>query len=363
MERRPTVRSVVATRFGGPEVLRVVERPQTLPAPGHVRIRVRAASVSRPDVTARRGDGLYSGTPLAKGRPPFVPGYAVVGDVDAIGPQVSGVVPGDRVGVLTVIGGYTESLHWRADRLIDVPRDVDPVAAVTLVLNYLVAYQCLHRRAVVAPGERTVIIGASGGIGTALLQLGRLAGLELYGVASASKHEVVTANGAVAVDRRTEDVVEVLRHADPPGADVVIDGVMDPTVVRRILPQLRPGGRFVGYGEPSSFADLARVLARCARTNLRRDGRRCRLYGTSPYTLGFTRPFVEDWATLFGLLRRGDITPVVAATMPIGEAARANALLERGGVVGNVVLVGPDAAAGDPALADARGRAAGGVTP
>ncbi|NJO82573.1 MAG: alcohol dehydrogenase catalytic domain-containing protein [Blastochloris sp.] len=158
-----TYKCVVATRSGGPEVLQVVERPLRLPAPGEARVRVLAAGVCRPDISARSGTSLYSGTPLGRSFP-FVPGYSVIGDVDAVGDGVTAVAVGERVGALTAIGGYTEYLYWQSDRLIHVPRALDPAEAVTLILNYLVAYQTLHRSARVKAGEKLLIIGASGGI-------------------------------------------------------------------------------------------------------------------------------------------------------------------------------------------------------
>jgi NADPH:quinone reductase-like Zn-dependent oxidoreductase len=147
-----TYRGVIATRTGPPEVLQVAENELRAPSKGQARIQVLAAAVSRPDITVRSGQSLYSGTPLGQ-KIPFVPGYAVIGDVDAVGEGVTSVAPGDRVGALTVTGGYTEVLYWRSDRLIPVPTTADPAAAVTLVLNYLVAYQTLHRSAKVKAGD------------------------------------------------------------------------------------------------------------------------------------------------------------------------------------------------------------------
>ena len=89
---------------------------------------------------------------------PFVPGYAVIGDVEAVGEAVSDVVAGDRVGVLTRTGGYTEYLYWRSDRLIPTPKAVDPAEAVTLILNHIVAYQALHRAAKVQAGDKVLVI-------------------------------------------------------------------------------------------------------------------------------------------------------------------------------------------------------------
>lgn len=330
-------KSVVAARLGPPEVLRVVENQMRPPAKGEARIRVLAAAVSRPDITVRTGQSLYSGTPLGK-KAPFVPGYAVIGDVDAVGAGVTGVAPGDRVGALTVVGGYTEVLYWRGDRLIPAPTTLDPAEAVTLVLNYLVAYQTLHRLAQVRAGEKVLIIGASGGIGTALLQLGKLADLTMYGVASQSKRQIVADMGAVPIDYRTQDFAAVIREAEPGGLDAVIDGMMRLDTIKRSLALLRRGGRLVSYGEPAGLGALARILAALVSTNLAPNGKSFKLYGTSSYFLGKRKPYLEDWATLFKLLEERKIAPVIMQRFPLLEAAQANALLESGQVGGNVVL-------------------------
>jgi len=328
-------------RHGGPEVLEVVENDLRPPAKGEVRIKVLAASVSRPDVTVRRGEALYRGTWLGQ-KLPFTPGYAVIGAVEAVGEAVRDVAVGARVGVLTVIGGYTEYLYWRADRLIPVPAALDPAEAVPLILNYIVAYQTMHRVAKVRAGEKALIIGASGGIGTALLQLGRLAGLKLYAVASQRKHAILTEYGATPIDYRTQDFVAVIRQAEPGGLDVVLDGMMRLEAMRGALALLRRGGRLVSFGEPASRGELLRILGLALRTRLTPNGKSLSLYGTSTYFLFDQKPYLEDWATLFQLLVEGKIKPVITARFPILAAAEANALLERGDVIGNVVLVAPE---------------------
>jgi NADPH:quinone reductase-like Zn-dependent oxidoreductase len=322
-------------------VLEVVENDLRPPAKGEVRIKVLAASVSRPDVTVRRGEALYRGTWLGQ-KLPFTPGYAVIGAVEAVGEAVRNVAVGARVGVLTVIGGYTEYLYWRADRLIPVPAALDPAEAVPLILNYIVAYQTMHRVAKVRAGEKALIIGASGGIGTALLQLGRLAGLKLYAVASQRKHAILTEYGATPIDYRTQDFVAVIRQAEPGGLDVVLDGMMRLEAMRGALALLRRGGRLVSFGEPASRGELLRILGLALRTRLTPNGKSLSLYGTSTYFLFDQKPYLEDWATLFQLLVEGKIKPVITARFPILAAAEANALLERGDVIGNVVLVAPE---------------------
>jgi NADPH:quinone reductase-like Zn-dependent oxidoreductase len=331
-------KSVIVTQFGGPEVLQVIENDLRAPVAGEVRIKVLAASVCRPDITVRTGEALYSGTPLGQ-KIPFVPGYSIIGDVDAIGEGVSEAAIGDRVGVLTVVGGYTEYLYWKSNRLIPVPTSVDPADAVPLILNYIVAYQTLHRSAKVKAGDKVLIIGASGGIGTALLQLGKVANLKMYGLASRSKHCVIQQYGATPIDYKTQDFVEVIREAEPDGLDAVFDGMMTMKMVRNGISLLRRGGRIVSFGEPEGFRTLFQVLGTYGAVNLLPNGKSCKLYGTSFYSFGQTKTFLEDWAVLFKLLEEGKIKPIIEKKFSILEAARANTLLESGQVIGNVVLV------------------------
>ncbi len=336
-------KTFLVSRYGGPEELQLVERHLRAPAQGEARIRVLAATVSRPDVSVRRGEALYSGTFLGQ-KLPFTPGYAVIGEVEAVGERVHHVAVGARVGVLTVVGGYTEVLYWRADRLIPVPADLDPAEAAPIILNYIVAYQTMHRVAKARAGETALIIGASGGIGTALLQLGALAGLKLYAIASQHKHAILTAYGATPIDYRTQDFVSVIRAAEPDGLDVVLDGMMRLKTMQEALSLLRRGGRMVSFGEPASRGELLRILGLALRTKVTPNGKSLSLYGTSTYFLFDQKSYLEDWATLFQWLEAGKIKPVIAARFPLLEAAQATALLESGAVIGNVVLVAPEAA-------------------
>ncbi|MEJ2150969.1 MAG: medium chain dehydrogenase/reductase family protein [Chloroflexota bacterium] len=335
-----TYRSVVATRLGSTDVLEVAENELRAPAAGEVRIKVLASSVCRPDVSVRSGEALYSGTRLGH-KPPFVPGYSAIGAIDAVGEGVSEAAVGDRVGALTVVGSYTEYLYWDAKHLIPVPEALDPAEAVPLILNYIVAYQVMHRLAKVQAGGKALIVGASGGIGTALLELGKLADLTMYGLASQSKHPALIEMGAIPIDYRTQDFVEVIRKAEPDGLDYIFDGMTRQEYVERGYKLLKRGGTMVSFGEPPSLAALPRFLAKLVWTHLWPDGRTYKLYGTSGYTFN-PRPFLEDWATLFRLLGEGRIKPVIAAKFPILEAAKANDLLESGEVVGNIVLLAPE---------------------
>ena len=334
-------KSVIVTQNGGPEVLQIIENEMRPPKAGEARIRVLAAAVCRPDITARAGEALYSGTPLGQ-KIPFVPGYAIIGVVDALGEGVTEAAVGDRVGVLTVVGGYSEYTYWKSDRLVPVPATLDPAEAVTLILNYIVAYQALHRSAKVKAGDKVLLIGASGGIGTALLQLGKLAGLTMYAVASRSKHAILVEYGAIPIDYHTQDFVDVIRHAEPDGLNAVVSGMTRMDYIRGGLGLLRQGGTLVSFGEPDSFSALFRVLGTMLKVNLLPTGKTVKLYGTSTYFIGDKKPYLEDWASLFKLLEEGQIKPIIDRKFPILEAAQANALLESGQVTGNLVLVTPE---------------------
>jgi NADPH:quinone reductase-like Zn-dependent oxidoreductase len=325
---------VTVTKRGGPQALHVEEVDLRQPSTNEVRVRILAAPVSLPDVEAR-----YGRTPFAP-RIPFVPGYAVIGKVDAIGGGVAKAGIGDKVAALTVHGGYAEYIYLDEKELIPVPMSIDPVRAAPLILNYIVAYQSLHRLAEVKGGDRILIIGASGGIGTAFLELGKIADCVIYGIASERKHHILTEYGATPIDYHTEDFVEVIQTAEPDGLDAVFDGVGG-EYVRRGFEILRPGGKLVTYANPGSYAGMIRHLGRVITLNLLPNKRSATLYSTGQSRLN-RRPFLEDWASLFVLLEGERITPIIAEKFPISEAAKANELLESGQVVGNIVLVGSE---------------------
>lgn len=327
-------KSIIVPQIGGPEVLRIVENELREPSAREARIKAQAVLVCLPDITAR-----YGQTPFAP-KFPFSPGYAVIGIVDAIGKEVTQFSVGDRVAALTAYGSYAEYVYWKAEELIPVPRTLDAAKAIPLILNYIVAYQITHRFARVKAGEKVLIIGASGGIGTAFLQLGKLAGLKMYGIASKNKHSILTEYGATPIDYRTEDFVEVIRKAEPHGLDAIFDG-MGGDYFRRGYSLLRRGGTLVGYGNPGSVSRTLKELGQTLLFNLLPDGKSAKYYSTGLSRLD-RRPFLEDWATLFKLLEESKIDPVIAARFPILEAAKANALLESGQVVGNIVLLAPE---------------------
>jgi NADPH:quinone reductase-like Zn-dependent oxidoreductase len=327
-------KSIQVTARGGPEVLQIVEKDLRPPTDGEARIKILAAPVCAPDISARYGQSPFIP------KPPFTPGYAFVGIVDAIGESVTSVAVGDRVAALTAYGAYAEYIYWDAKKLIPVPAALDPAEAAPLILNYIVAYHVMHRWAKAKVGDKVLIIGASGGIGTAFLQLGKLTDLKMYGTTSKSKYHILEAYGAIPIDYHTQDFVEVIRQAEPDGLNAVFDG-MAGDYFKRGFSVLQQGGTLVGYGNPMSLLGMFQVLGRTALYHLLPNGKSAKYYSTGVSRFNWDI-FLEDWATLFRMLEESQIKPVIADKFPLLEAAKANELLESGQVIGNVVLVAPE---------------------
>ncbi len=328
---------VIISRYGGPEVLQVIEDELPEPQPGEVRVKVLAAGVAWGDIQKRAGLGLGI-------HPPFTPGYDIVGTVDKLGANVSTVDVGQMVAALPLFGGYAEFLCLPASELVQVPSGLDPAEAVCLVMNYVVAYQLLHRAARVKPGERILIHSAAGGVGTALLQLGRLAELEMYGTASHGKHESLAALGVTPIDYRAENFTERIFALTDDGVDAVFDPIGG-THIQQSYRTLRRGGRLVVYGAHTILSDgklnAVSGLILSSVLNLIPDDK-------TVLTYNITRPKYSepewcraDLSMLFGLLVQEKIKPIIAERIPLVEAAHAHELLERGTVTGKLVLVNP----------------------
>jgi NADPH:quinone reductase-like Zn-dependent oxidoreductase len=328
-------KSVVVTRRGGPEVLEIRENELRDPSAGEARIRVLAVGVGGTDINYRYG---YS--PLSP-KVPFVPGYEIMGVVDAVGAGVNRVKPGDRVAALTGHGGYTEMIFLKQEHLVMVPSSLPPAEIVVLVLNYVTAFQMLHRVAKVKAGDKVLLIGASGGVGTALLQLGKLAGLKMYGTASPRKFDILTGLGATPIDYHSQDVVDVLHRQEPGGLDFVFDG-MGGKESERGLAVLRRGGKLVEYAAPVGLASMLLGLAKIFVNNLLPNGKSIEFYGITALYLRDKRPFMEDLPIVLNLLSQGKIKPLITTQLPLLEARKANELLESGQVSGNIVLLAPE---------------------
>jgi NADPH:quinone reductase len=340
---------VIVTHYGGPDALQMVEEERPEPKSGEVRVRVLAAGVSMPDVMAR--EGVHPETPQV----PYTPGWDLVGEVEQLGKRVAGVRLGQIVAAMPIHGAYAEFVCLPQRELVPVPSGVDSAEAVSLILNYVTAYQMLHRSAKVKAGQRVLFHGASGGVGTALLQLGRLAELEMYGTCSSRGAPTVSELGGIPIDYQHQDVVEEIRRYTREGVDAVFDPIGGPHLWHS-REALRPGGRVVGYGNTTTL--------RGEGLGSGRSGRRNRLHGVPIYVLyiagGWLLPgrkrivpysiqtlkrlkpelFRQDLIALLDLLQRRDIQPLIAQRFPITEARRAQELLAKGGVIGKIVLVG-----------------------
>src|SRR6266545_1266869 len=242
------MKRVVVDHYGGPEVLRMVEEEDPRPGPGEVRIRVLAAGVSFTDSQLRAGTYIPGGP-----KPPFTPGYELVGVVEEIGPGCSRLRPGDRIGALTVWGADADRVCVPEAGAVEVPGDLDPAEILSLLFPYMTAYQVLHRTAMAKSGETVLVHGAAGRVGVAALELGALAGLRLYGTASARDRAAVERFGAVAIDYQNEDFLARVRELTGEGVDVVLDSLGGPLSLRSFR-ALRPGGRLVVFGRYATLS-------------------------------------------------------------------------------------------------------------
>lgn len=338
---------VLVERYGGPEVITVVDEDILAPNAGEIRVKVLAAGVSLPDVLAR--EGVHPETP----RVPYTPGWDLVGTVDQLGQGVAGLDTGQTVAAMPIHGCYAQYVCVPQRKLVPVPGGLDPAEAVAVVLNYITAYQMLHRSAKAKPGQRMLIHGASGGVGSAMLQLAKLAGVEMYGTCSAEGAAVVRELGGIPIDYKKADFVKEIHRLTGDGVDAVFDGIGGDNLWRS-RDALRDGGRVVTYGFQSKMrggrmvsriegrhpiresAELGRHLIR----NLFKPGKKSMV----PYSIQWLmrlKPawFRHDLLTLLDLLKEGKIKPLIAQRLPLEQARRAHEMLGEGGVLGKIVLL------------------------
>ena len=339
---------IIVTRYGGPDVLQVLQEECREPTTGEVRVKVLAAGVSLPDLMAR--EGIHPETPAV----PYTPGWDLVGVVDRLGDGVSGIASGQMVAAMPISGAYAEFVCLPQRELVPVPPGLDVAEAVSLILNYITAYQMMHRSAKVRAGQRVLIHGAAGGVGTALLQLGRLAGLEMYGTCSSRGTSAVSELGGVPIDYKHQDFVQEIHRLTNDGVDAVFDP-LGGSHIWSSRQALRFGGRVVAYGNTTSLRGEG-LVSDC-------PGRRNRLHGIPifglymaggwllrgrkrvlPYSIQWLkrlRPtfFRQDLIALLDLLQQQKIKPIIAQRFPLGEARQAQELLGKGGVIGKIVLV------------------------
>ncbi|MFO0554156.1 MAG: medium chain dehydrogenase/reductase family protein [Polyangiaceae bacterium] len=333
-----TYRATMLTKKGGPEVLENVELPMPEPGPGELRVRVHATGVGSTDVTMRRG--YYPYAPKL----PFAPGYESVGTVDAVGAGVSGFRVGDRVAALLVHGGYATHVVRAAADWVRVPDGLDDAEVAALILNYVTAYQAIHRSARLPRGGTALVTAAAGGVGQALVQLLRLNGTRVIAAASPRSHALLRELGAEPIEGRTGPVDIAALALAPGGVDVAFDGVGG-AQLKQCIRATRRGGQIVWYGFMGSkgFLDVGLSYFDLF-VGARLRGRRGAFYGITALYRKDPRPLHEDLPKLFELLAAKKIAPRIACRLPLDQAREANERIERGGLDGKIVLVAPSVA-------------------
>ncbi|WP_035794561.1 medium chain dehydrogenase/reductase family protein [Kitasatospora mediocidica] len=334
---------VVLPGIVGPEGLQIRESAVPQAGRGQIVVAMEATGVSFAEQQMRRGR-YYDQPPF-----PFVPGYDLVGRVLATGQGVDPDLAGRRVAALVKVGGWASHVVLDAADAVQVPEGLTPAQAETVVVNGITAWQMLHRKARVRAGQTVLVHGASGGVGSVLVQLARAAGAKVIGTASVRNHDALRELGVLPVDYRGGDVPAQVRALAPGGVDAVFDHVGGRSVVDS-WHLLAPGGTLISYGSASTRDDtgskqwpVLKILARTWLWNTLPNGRRAHFYniwaGRPLNKDRFRDRLRTDLTEVFAAVRRGEVTARVAAQLPLAEAAEALRLAESGTVSGKVVLI------------------------
>jgi NADPH:quinone reductase-like Zn-dependent oxidoreductase len=328
-------------RSGPTSVLTRIERELPPPGPTEARVAIEACGVAYADIVVR--SGMYRGA-----KPPVTPGYDFVGRIEALGSQVRDLSVGQRVAAVTVTGSYASRRNVDARWLVDAPEDVDAATIAAVILNGLTAWQMLHRIANPERGEWVLVHGAAGGVGSLLLDLARIAGIRTIGTASASKHTVVAARGGVPIAYDSEDVVRRVREISEGGVVAGFDHIGGKHFKRITMPALRPGGTGVLYGgydatrngrvNPLAIVDLL-LNAKFSSFKLFSQGQGIVGYSSPVWRDSRHAAYRNDLGQVLRLVADGVLSPLVARTYPLEEAAEAHRALETRSVAGKIVLV------------------------
>ncbi|HYB27818.1 MAG TPA: medium chain dehydrogenase/reductase family protein [Solirubrobacteraceae bacterium] len=342
------MRAVVITKRGGPEVLQVQERPDPPVGPGEVRIAVKAAGINFADTLARTG--LYRDSPPV----PCVIGYEVAGEVESVGDGVESVKPGDRVLAGTRFNGQAELVTVREDMVYELPDHLSFEEGAAFPVNYATAQAGLVLMGGLKAGERVLIHAAAGGVGISATQIAKRIGAEVYGTASASKHDAIREQGVDhAIDYRNQDFAEEVRRLTRgEGIDVAFDA-LGPSSFRKDYQLLRPGGRLIMYGASEVQTGERRSVPVALRTLAKSP------FSSMPWWKGlgvmnenkgvFGLNLLSWWdaegsldrviAPLLSGLQEGKLKPVVAAVFSFDQAPDAHRFIAERRNVGKVILV------------------------
>lgn len=328
---------VIISTFGEAEVLqKITENELPQPKKGEVRIKVLTTSVSFTDTLIRRG--IYPGV---KQKPPFSPGYDLVGIVDELGEGVNNLTIGQKVADLTIIGAYSEYICLDANSVVPVPENLDDAETVSLILSYLTAYQMLHRSANVKNGQTILIHACAGAVGTAIIQLGKLMNLKMYGTASKSKHGFIEKMGAIPIDYKNQDFVKVINAKEPNGIDAVFDP-MGGDYFPRSLSLLKKKGTLVGFGFQNSASgnggNMVLDFLKIQLWNLFPTKPSANFYLITSMRKKHPKWFQEDLSELFKLLSHKKIKPEIGKIMTLDQAIEAHKLVENAKVEGKIIF-------------------------
>ena len=326
------IKKVVITEYGDESKLAIVEADLPDPSEGEVQLVVDYSIVSGSDVNMR--NGTY---PLQR-KPPLTPGYSVLGTVRLNGKGCSKFKIGDRVACLSKYDGQAELINLPEQFLVPVPEGVDPKAAVSLVLDWVTAYQMLHHAAKVKSGQKIFVHGLSGAVGGALLSLGKIQGAQVFGTASPSRHEELRQLGAVPYDYSTKSWIAVMKDLGG------VDAVFDPLGYKSFdesYSVLRKGGILVAYGmnlpaltktpRPSALPVMVKLFSR---NLLFWSGKRTTFFGLTRKSKNFT----PDLERLFGWLKAGKISVPIRATFKLEEIQKAHREHARSARMGSIVI-------------------------
>jgi NADPH:quinone reductase-like Zn-dependent oxidoreductase len=341
------MKAVVLTGTGGPEVLQVLERPDPAVGPGEVRIAVKAAGINFADTMARVG--LYPDAP----KPPCVLGYEVAGEVESVGEGVSDHKVGDRVVAGSRFNGQAELVTVPAEQVLPLADRLSFEQGAAIPVNYGTAYAALIIMGSLRAGDRVLIHAAAGGVGISATQIARNVGAEIFGTASASKHEAIRAQGvAHAIDYRSQDFEEeAMRITNGEGIDLIIDA-LGPTSFRKDYRLLRSGGRLVMYGLSEASKEGGRDIPAALKALVKMP------MATMPWWKSlsamnenkgvFGLNMLKWWdregsldrvtAPLMNDLEQGRLDPVVAEAFPFERAGDAHQFIAERRNVGKVVL-------------------------
>ena len=320
------MRAILVAEHGGPDVLRLEHVPDPEPAPGQARVRVSAAGVNFIDVYHRIG--LY---PVPT---PYVPGVEGAGVVEAVGPDVEGVSPGDRVAWAMVRGAYAERAVVPADRLVPLPDAVSPEDAAAVLLQGMTAHYLVHSTRPLGPGDTVLVHAAAGGVGLLLVQMAKSRGARVLGtVSTEEKAALALEAGAeeVVLYEREDFVPAARRFGGGRGVHVVYDSVGRATF-ERSLDSLRTRGMLVLFGTSSGPVPPVDPAILSTKGSLFLTRPALAHYGAAREEL------LARARDVLGAVRDGHLRVRVDRILPLESAAEAHRLLEGRKTAGKVLL-------------------------